>query len=405
MRQHSRPGAPPPTPPEPHPSTLLLPAPGTKFLVNPLPLHPLRDSIHQAHLRGPINKLVRQDSSGQVQETTLFQYQDSFALPPIPLGRFQCQFHWTINLTQEAADRLPDPSQMKSGGLPHSVRMLMDSQQLYRMRCISISSATKFPLNESAWTQSESVWPSVIYIFVNDTELFVRRKYHAHKDIPLDITPHLRVGENRISFHFIRDAAEQKDKLYALAVEMAQIAALEPAMALAQTLPAAVSRRQIQQRLQPSTRNDGDYDDLHVVSNDLVISLADPFTARTIQQPVRGRFCLHSECFDHETFIRTQAAVSGSRPFSNGWRCPICKGDARPQMLLRDEFMVDVRKELVRTNKLADARAIRVALDGSWTVVTDTDLPTSKRSSGGLDSPAPKRQKVGHPNFICDDNG
>ncbi|RAH40309.1 MIZ zinc finger domain protein, partial [Aspergillus brunneoviolaceus CBS 621.78] len=368
MRQTSRPGALRPTPSKPSTSTLLLPASGKKMPANAPPLHPLRDALHQVDLREPVHQLVRRDSTGQAQETKLFQYLDSFALMPRPLGRFECQFHWSFTLSQEAADRLPAPSQKSSGELSHPVRVLMDGQQLYRMRCISVSPDTKPPIDESTWSRAACAWPSVIYIFVNDTELFVRRKLHHQKDVPLDITPHLRAGENRISMHFIRDAAEQKDKLYAAAVEIAQIAALEPVMALAQTLQADNSRRQIHQRLEQSSRNENEDDDLHVVSSDLMINLVDPFTAHVFKQPVRGQLCLHSECFDHETFIQTRAGVSGPRALPNDWRCPICQGDARPQMLVRDEFMVDVHKELVRTNQLDDARAIRVALDGSWTV-------------------------------------
>ncbi|RAH77104.1 hypothetical protein BO86DRAFT_324087 [Aspergillus japonicus CBS 114.51] len=399
MRRTSRPGALPPTLTSTKPSTsqLLLPASAAIMPANAPPLHPLRDALHQVHLREPAHQLVRRDPTGQSQETKLFQYLDSFALTPTPLGRFECQFHWSFTLSQEAADRLPAPSQMSSGEVSHPVRVLMDGQQLYRMRCISVSPDTKLPIDESTWSRAECAWPSVIYIFVNDTELFVRRKFHHQKDVPLDITPHLRVGENKISLHFIRDAAEQKEKLYAAAVEIAQIAALEPVMALAQTLDADESCRQIHQRLEQSSSNDNEDDDLHVVSSDLMINLVDPFTARVFKQPVRGQLCLHSECFDHETFIQTRAAVSGPRALPNDWRCPICQRDARPQMLVRDEFMVDVHNELVRTNQLDDARAIRVTLDGSWTVVTEAELPTFKRSSTGLDSPLPKRPKMAPP--------
>jgi hypothetical protein len=47
------------------------------------------------------------------------------------------------------------------------------------------------------------------------------------------------------------------------------------------------------------------------------------------------------------------------------WRCPICKGDVRPQTLVKDGFLMQVKEELAQKG-LLDTRAIIVEESGSW---------------------------------------
>lgn len=49
------------------------------------------------------------------------------------------------------------------------------------------------------------------------------------------------------------------------------------------------------------------------------------------------------------------------------WRCPICRGDARPGELVCDGWLVDVRKQLEKQGKLG-ARGVVVEFGGSWRV-------------------------------------
>ena len=47
------------------------------------------------------------------------------------------------------------------------------------------------------------------------------------------------------------------------------------------------------------------------------------------------------------------------------WRCPLCKADARPQSLVVDGFLVEVRAKLAERGLLG-TRSIIVEADGSW---------------------------------------
>lgn len=217
---------------------------------------------------------------------------------------------------------------------------------------------------------TESVWPSVIYIHVNEVELFVRRKVHNGKDLPLDITGHLKEGENVVTLRFLRSPPEYKDLLYAMAVEILEISGFDSVKKLVGTLPASESQEQIQKRLSLGT---GDDDELAVVNDYITIDLVDPFMARIFDIPARGRTCLHQECFDLDTFIKTRVSKSGKGKMREDWKCPICGRDARPKTLVIDGFLVEVHAELKRTNRLEQTKAILVRADGSWEPKVEKD--------------------------------
>ncbi|PYH90522.1 hypothetical protein BO71DRAFT_402132 [Aspergillus ellipticus CBS 707.79] len=220
-----------------------------------------------------------------------------------------------------------------------------------------------------------------MYVFLNEEELFVRRRQHNGKDLPLDLTELIREGPNTLTIHLIRSNAEMRDLVYAMALEILSISILDNTLALAETLPASESKNQILRRIAPDTD-----DEISVVSDDLVINLVDPFTARIFNRPVRSRFCTHQECFDHETFVRTRASTSRRRTLQEDWRCPICKKDARPQNLLIDGFLAEVHESLSKSGQLDEARAITVKRDGSWTLKAEAETSTDPTVASGSGS-------------------
>ncbi|PWY73768.1 hypothetical protein BO94DRAFT_549757 [Aspergillus sclerotioniger CBS 115572] len=306
------------------------------------------------------------------QVMQLYQYLHSFAVHPTPLGQLACRFDWTFDLPKPAFERLAKVNQ--DGDKLRPARIITSGQQIFRLRCIQVDVSTE-TVPEHTWCTTETCWPNVLYMFVNEVEVFARRRQQNGKDLPLEITEQLRKGPNTVTIHVLRSPAEMRDQVYAAAIEILNISDLGSVVAAAQSLPASESQEQIYKRLTPDTD-----DELSIMSEDLVINLVDPFTARIFNRPVRGRLCTHQECFDHETYITTRASKSGRRSFREDWRCPICKKDARPQTLLVDGFLVTVHDHLSRTNQLDDARAIRVKRDGTWTLKADADTSTEQTS-------------------------
>lgn len=144
---------------------------------------------------------------------------------------------------------------------------------------------------------------------------------------------------------------------------------------MVQPLAAPESRLQIQKRFSVSTADD----ELSVVNDYIAIELVDPFMARIFDVPARGRTCKHQECFDLDAFLSTRVSKSGSDPMKENWKCPICGGDCRPSNLIIDNFLADVRAELLRSGKLEETRAIHVKADGTWQPKIDQDLKIETR--------------------------
>lgn len=353
--------------------TTLLPQPGW-IPVNTVRPNSLRVALHQAHLRDPILKMIHQTPTGE-KEAELFQYLRAFMVPPTPLGLVECGFHWNFVLGPAHCQKMARSIFCGTG--ERSLRVLVEGCQAYRLRCIKVPpSALK--LTGHDWSVAETVWPSVFYIFVNDVELYVRRKVHNGKDIPLDITDYLHEGINRVSIHLIRSPAEAKDVYYVAGVEVLDIAEYATVKSSARELPASESRARIQQRLSALAADD----ELSIVNDDLTVNLVDPFMARIFNTPVRGSTCAHQECFDLDTFLMTRASRSGKGPMKENWKCPICGEDARPTSLIIDGFLAEVLAELKRTNRVDDARAIQIKADGSWELKTDRESQAAEDRNG-----------------------
>ncbi|KAJ5774316.1 Zinc finger MIZ-type [Penicillium paradoxum] len=347
------------------PHSPLLPAPGWRapITVNPVPM---RLGLHLADLRDPMKKLVKHDSDGKEMSTELFSYLDSFIVQPTIIKPDQPIYTWAFPLTSDECEKFPSIVQGKEGRC--SVWTFKPGCRTYRLRCIRVP-GTPATVNDRTWSVMATFWPSVFYVTVNDKELYVRRKVHNGKDLPLDITEYLRSGENNVRVDFILGQDECKSLKYVFAVEAMEVAEFDQVLSLVQSIPAAKSRADIQKRLSPVTNDD----ELAVVTDNLTIGLVDPFMARIFDIPVRSRNCGHPECFDRDTYIRTRQSESGPTPMIDNWRCPICKTDARPQSLVVDQFLAEVHAELARTNRLDMAKAIQIKADGTWTLKVDSD--------------------------------
>lgn len=369
---------------QPNRGHMFLPPAGAPPPNNARP-NPLRLALHQAHLRDPIKKLARQSASGE-ELVELFQFFTSFMVPPTLLGQIECLFNWKFSLSSADCERIPRLSPTRTGHRP--IRVFHEGCRTYHLRCIKASPSTSTEdLNPRAWSVAESAWPSVIYIFVNGVEHFVRRKVHNGKDLPLDITDALREGENDISFHFLRNPAETRDALYAAAVELMGVSNLDQTKQLAQILPAAETNERVQKQLLSSCADD----EMCIVNDDISVNLVDPFTARVFKIPARGVDCPHLECFDFDTYLMTKSSKTGKGPMEFNWRCPICGKDARPQSLVIDNYLVNVRADLERNDQLEDAKSIRIKADGSWELKVDQDMPAAER--GGLTAgPVPRKR-------------
>lgn len=333
------------------------------MMVNP---NPTRLGLHLVGLRDPMKRLVKQGQDGNDIETDLFTYLDTFIVHPTVVDVDHPIYTWNFSLTGDECQKFPHIAHGKE--TQYSVWTFRPGCRTIRLRCIRLP-GNPDTVTEQTWSTAATFWPSVFYITVNGKELYVRRKVHNGKDLPLDITQHLNAGENNVRVDIILGQDECKTSKFVFGVEVMEVGEFDQILSLIKSVPAAESRAAIKKRLSPIT----DDDDLAVVTDNLTIDLVDPFMARIFDVPVRSLHCNHHECFDRDTFIKTRNSTSGQTPMVDNWRCPICKGDARPQFLVVDEFLAEIHAELTRTNRLDGIRAIQIKVDGTWTFKYETD--------------------------------
>lgn len=381
------------------PSAAFLPPLGYRVpqLVRP---NPMRLSLHQVDLRDPIKKLVHWDSN-EMAEKDLFFYMNGFAMPPKFLDVEETSCNWNFQVSAMDLQRATRLVKCNSGKRP--TIWYQEGCLSLRLRAIALGNLNKDKVYDT-WPIANTTWPSVFYIHVNGTELFVRRKAHNGKDLPLDITQYLKEGKNTLSLHFLLEPGECKKIRYVFGIERMETQGFDKVRLQACFSPARDTLSKIQKRLCPIV----DDDELAVVSDSLTVGLIDPFMAQVYNVPARSVHCEHLECFDIDTFIHTRKSESGPSRMNDNWQCPICNADARPMHLLIDEYFVNVREKLIAGNKLEGTVAIDVQADGSWTskVVTDEhdkDVPgtmsAKRKATSPLDREASRPKQDPSPPF------
>ncbi|KAJ5921381.1 hypothetical protein N7466_009707 [Penicillium verhagenii] len=331
-------------------------------------VNPMRFGLHQADLRDPMKKCVMKGPGGELYDTELYHYVNDFALIPTIVDPEAYNYVWKFSLSAEDMTRHPRPVETPSEEGHRRILTYQSGCQTFRLRCIALP-ALETANSESLWHTAPTTWPSVFYIHLNGKEFTPRRKTHNGKDLPIDITLDLIEGENKLRVDLLLGPDECKDIRYYFGVEILNVNRFEMVRSLVRAIPAEVVRQRIQRRLNKTVEDD----DLAVVSSNLTISLIDPFTAQIFTTPARSTLCGHQECFDLETFITTRKSTSGPTPLNDNWRCPICNADARPQLLVLDRFLEQVRAQLIATNQLEGAQSIQIKPDGTWAVSSTRD--------------------------------
>ncbi|KAK5008537.1 hypothetical protein LTR28_003844 [Elasticomyces elasticus] len=306
-----------------------------------------------------------------------------------------------------ASDYQNIPKELPSDLGEPARRPLVATSRTYRLRCSAIPPPPAV-LDEKTWPITDNVWPSMLYFKFNDVMLDVRRKLHHGKHLPVDLTPHMKQGSNIVEISINRSSRDVKPLNFAIAVE---IVGCTPRQSIIDDCLAhrTISASEVLASIKQALRlTDGpEDDDVAVVDSNITINVFDPISAcRMFDIPVRSSNCLHRDAFDLQTFLTTRKSQEPGWPTNvDEWKCPICGADARPQTLVVDGFLTQVRKELAECGRL-DTRQIVVEKDGTWKAkvekrarspdnVLGYDLDLGRNSSTAREvRPDPKRSII-----------
>ena len=375
---------------------LLIPALGQEPIQVSNP-DPKRVALHQSYLQSP--KYLKISPAGTVDpDLRLYAIFTSFAITPTLLGPMLLFRKLVFNVSpHEFSRKAIEVTLVDSMHLARPfTRKARHGSLLYLLRCIELRSDST-GVNEASWVTGDTVWPKFAYVKVNGSHVELRRKTHHGKDLPLDLTAHIRSGVNNITFSTLRTKDTDKKKLWAVAVEVVEVIDQEhiehmPAEITPEEALTIITKTLAKSNGGDDTEGNGD-EDLRVVDAHVSIDMTDPFTSRIFNVPVRGKACLHRECFDRDTFFETRKSRlkndGGDARYLTSpdeWKCPICGKDARPGSLIVDGFMKKVREELVKEGSVESVKAILVKADGSWSA----KMESSDGGGGKRDGPNKK---------------
>jgi zinc finger MIZ domain-containing protein len=372
----------------------------------PQPINPDVTALHQAHLRSPILVVPEMFPDSQNDKSRrYYQVMKGFALGPVKIPKDIALTNFLFTVRADDLALVPRDRSMGAGKLP--TRELTSGALQYRFRCIRTKPEVTICLPPD-WAVSDTVWPDSIFALFNSEKLEIRRKVQHGKDLPIDLTqPIAAAGVNfqnklKISMPKSRQRA-MKDQGYFVAVEVIETIKHQEIMEMClhgQRISANHTLNAIKKSLAPMGDDD---DDFTIVATDLTLSLADPFTARIFDIPVRGNTCLHRECFDLETFLLTRNSKP-KRPqqpcMVDVWKCPLCGKDARPYSLRVDDFLVSVRNELAKQDNL-DVKAILISPDGNWRAKPEPKPQKRKApydDDDSSDDEQPRKNSIGDAN-------
>ena len=361
------------------------------------PLHPVTSTLHQAHLEESTINIASEEAGADGALSKYFHYLDSFALPPVLILPKDRNRRLSFVMSTSSFNRLSKPSKAHdTTQLP-----LRPGSQTYRLRCVKVPnpSETLFDKAGSLWSTLETYWPEFIVVMLNDRNLEIRRKEVHGKDCYIEISDFIREGENKLYISLLRSLVNlaHDPYTYAFAIEVLEIKSIDTARQELGHLTEAITRDAITSRLNASDP------DVEVLSGEpMRIPLIDPISLKLIASPVRGAMCKHFECFDLESFLSTRFdSMSPQCAKPETFRCPICQGDARPMVLLHDDWQMSVLKQYTDAERERAVTCVVVDDRGEWKFDVD------KHDSGGkgtskIKSEEGDEQGKGHEVIVLD---
>jgi len=384
------------------------------------------NGLHQAYLRSP-RRIPREDQN----QAPGRYFQSIKGLVAGPVRVIPGNKVWTLDfaVSEQEMALLTGPG-LPAHPHPHAWQYFNGCLR-YRLRMCSFPDIQR--VSEQDWATAATSWHEHVFVKFNSIPKLIRRRQHNGKDQAMELTTDIIQGINTLNV-VVSGALQAKQSLF-MAVELVETLSHSAIDELVRTqgfLAPQATRDVIATRLAPPSADD---DDIIVATADAIsIDLADPFSSKLWEVPVRGADCRHLECFDLNVWLSTRPKnpdcnhafaqakdcsicryFVGDEPSKvDKWKCPLCSGDARPRSLRLDGYLADVREQLLSSG-MGKAKSILVSADGSWVANgvdedSDDDMgeesppPTRDESAGVLPALRPPRRDTTAEIIIIDDD-
>lgn len=392
----------------------LLPHRGTVMprarIHNPSDLETLRVGSHQVMLRSPLRRVRTIDRPQASEPEMYFQFVQGLKVPPTEIGPSRTAFEFSFNV--EDASLLSVTRRQPGNGLEMPVAEHFEGSLRLRLRCCRIRASAGTP-NEAEWITTASSWPRHIFMSLisnggkTRTSVTPRRAAQNSKDLPAELTDAVSEGINTLVVS-VDHRQNDPNFRHFLAVEVLETRSFSSILAdihANQVLDPKATVDDIQRKAGWASVDRSD--DVQVVANtEYTVDMTCPFMAAMWETPVRGADCMHVQCFDLKTWLKTRdrnprrlkcqththpCDCFNSEPsVVDHWKCPVCNGDARPQSLRIDGFLADVRRELEADGNLQNTKTLVVYPDNSWHAIKDDDDDDDDEDGFGVSSDAQK---------------
>lgn len=337
---------------------------------------PGRTAIHQAEIHSP--NYDRNLGSSDEEPFRYYRYVEDIIMMPTRIDSSSGLISWKVELPSKLMADKVHRTTVGEFGLRRC--LVSDGSTQFRLKCIKQElSAVLDGRSDEHSAAAPNTWPKFLSVSINDDfKVDFRRKAHYGVDISTDVTDLLHDGSNdvKVCANF---TPQEENLVYYVGLEIIRIASHKKVASMPQLIPSKNIKSSILHALSRKGQED---DDLVIVDPVISIDLVDPFMSKLWARPVRGNECQHRECFDLEAFLlsRTSRVKGSAMTNPDQWKCPICKKDARPQKLVIDGFLLEVRAQL-DAQDLLDTKAILVKEDGSWEVKSDVPPTTTSKSA------------------------
>jgi len=354
------------------PGSTSLPPPSHPSLILP----PVQDNLLETHLASP----VMSQAPSPLDTSSLDRLH--FSIVDFPIQRLKlpaaCEVEkrtWTISAEDERRlSRLCSPTIL---GEPPTRPMVSCGTLVYKLRCIEVKQGEIPPVTDAEWVAKESVWPKNTFMEINGKRLEFRRKVRWGKDLPVDITNFVQAGLNEVKVVRLSNLSDLSTYFAIIEVfECRNESAIKAEMGL---LDEQQSRAEIVRRLS----SNGDVD-LIVSTNTVTVGVCCPLSFRLIDMPVRGKTCLHLECFDFDNYMSSRPREApGIPPKEDSYKCPHCGGRARPEDLVIDGYLKGVLAKMREDmSKYEDVKHITIDDKGNWEAKQPNESDEGSRRQG-----------------------